>query len=671
MSSGKVIQLHWDRNSDPQYLYQREWLLANGLGGYASGTLLGVATRKYHGLFVPNLSAPKGRHVLISRFDEEVSCGERRVLLGGSDTARGEYPGDGHRYLMQFTLEDHIAAWIYDFGGVVMERAIVMPHRQNTVCVRYRLLQGDALQMRLRPFLAFRRHDELNQPGYDDFSLTLKKERYEVRHQHSPVVLRLAVQPQAVFVAEGAEIGNALLRVEHAHGYMHLEPLVSLGHFAVELVKDRPLIFLASTRGWERLDFDAAGAFPAEEQRVARLVQTAEHGGALDDFCTQLVAAADQFIVLPGSRLEETVTAEAEGTEVRTVIAGYHWFGDWGRDTMIALEGLALCTGRLQEARDILCTFARYVHEGLLPNLFPEGERQGLYHTVDATLWYFHAIHRYIERSGDRAVLDELFPVLKSIFEHHVRGTLFGIHVDPADGLLAAGQEGYQLTWMDAKVDDWVVTPRRGKPVEVQALWYNALKLLERWSADRGEPAAEYGEYAAQAQRSFNARFWHEANGCLFDVVDGERGDDPAIRPNQIFAISLTHPVLDPSRWPAVLDMVQQKLLTPFGLRTLSKEHPDYKASYQGDLRSRDAAYHQGTVWPWLMGHFIDAWLKTRGDVTQARQMLQAFPGHLRDAGVGSVSEIFDAEFPHLPQGCIAQAWSVAEILRAWQVTRG
>lgn len=672
MSSRKIIQLQWDRNSDPQYLYQREWLLTNGLGGYSSGTLLGVATRRYHGLFVPNLSAPKGRHVLISRYDEEVQHQERQVLLGGGDTAQGEYSGDGHRYLMQFTLEDHIATWIYDFGGTVLERSVVMAYGQNTVCVRYRLLEGDALRMRLRPYLAFRRHDELNQPGFDDFTLTIRTNQYEVRHSQSPVVLRLSVQPDAVFAAERSEIAESMLRVERTQGYAHLEPLTSLGHFAIELVKERPVTFVASTHAWERLDFDAAGVFAAERQRVARLVQVAEQtGDSLDEFTTQLVAAADQFVVLPGSRLEETVTAEAEGSKVRTVIAGYHWFGDWGRDTMISLEGLTLCTGRLQEARDILRTFARYVSDGLLPNLLPERERQGLYHTVDATLWYFHAIHRYVERSGDRAILDELLPVLRSIFEHHVRGTSFGIHVDPADGLLSAGQEGYQLTWMDAKVDGWVVTPRRGKPVEVQALWYNALRLLEQWSAARGEPAFEYGEYALQAKRSFHTRFWNEATGCLFDVVDGERGDDPAIRPNQIFSISLPHAVLDPHRWRAVIDTVEKKLLTPFGLRTLSREHPDYKANYQGDLRARDAAYHQGTVWPWLMGHFIDAWLKTHGDVAQARQMLQAFPGHLRDEGIGSISEIFDAEFPHLPQGCIAQAWSVAEILRAWQLTRG
>jgi len=409
--------------------------------------------------------------------------------------------------------------------------------------------------------------------------------------------------------------------------------------------------------------------FDAEIKRCDSLLSLAPHV-ADDPFAEQLTLAADQFIVLPGSRLEENVLAQAEGSELRTVIAGYHWFGDWGRDTMISLEGLTLCTGRYREAGAILRTFANYVRDGLLPNLFPEGERQALYHTVDATLWYFHAIARYIETTRDRTILTHLFPVLQSIIDHHINGTHYNIQVDSNDGLISAAAEGYQLTWMDAKVDGWVVTPRRGKPVEIQALWYNALQLMTDWALELKEPHGLYDDYAQRARDSFNRRYWNEARDCLFDVLDGPDGDDAAIRPNQLFAISLPNPILEEQRWAKVVDTVASRLVTPVGVRTLSADHPDYKAHYRGNLRQRDAAYHQGTVWPWLIGHFIDAYLKVHPDRVSARRYLQAFHDHLFAAGVGSLSEIFDAEAPFRPGGCIAQAWSVAEVLRAWLKTK-
>jgi predicted glycogen debranching enzyme len=380
--------------------------------------------------------------------------------------------------------------------------------------------------------------------------------------------------------------------------------------------------------------------------------------------------AADQFIVQPGARPEDQALAQASGDEARTIIAGYHWFGDWGRDTMISLEGLTLCTGRPQETRAILRTFARYIQDGLLPNLFPEGSRQALYHTADATLWYFHALDRYLTASQDRDTLMQLYPTLKEVIRRHRQGTRFNIGVDPKDGLLHAGAPGYQLSWMDAKVDDWVVTPRRGKPVEIQALWYNALRLMGEWAGQLGEQPAPWLEMAEQAEASFHRRYWFAEGRHLFDVVDGEDGDDRSLRPNQIFSLSLRFPILREERWRAVVDVVSEKLLTPFGLRTLSSDHPDYKATYAGDLRARDAAYHQGTVWPWLIGHYIDARLKVYGDKVEARGLLRAFADHLHDAGIGTISEIFDAEPPFRPRGCIAQAWSVAEVLRAYLLTR-
>ena len=385
----------------------------------------------------------------------------------------------------------------------------------------------------------------------------------------------------------------------------------------------------------------------------------------------ELVLAADQFIITPAGRAEEAARARAAGDEVRTVIAGYHWFTDWGRDTMISLEGLTLCTGRQREAGYIVRTFGHYVRDGLIPNMFPEGTKEGLYHTADATLWFFHAVDRYVRATEDRVTLRQLLPTLKSIVDHHARGTRFGIAVDPSDGLLRQGQEGYQLTWMDAKVDGWVVTPRRGKAVEINALYYNALRILQGFLEEEGDAAnaRRMEELALRARESFNARFWYDEGQYLYDVVDP---DDTALRPNQIFAISLDHPVLDRSRWEPVLRTVQRELLTPAGLRSLARNHPDFKARYDGDLRARDAAYHQGTVWGWLIGPFVDAWLKVYPDDREtARSFLEGFAPHLGDACIGTISEVFDAEEPYTPRGCIAQAWSVAEALSCLVKTAG
>jgi predicted glycogen debranching enzyme len=368
-------------------------------------------------------------------------------------------------------------------------------------------------------------------------------------------------------------------------------------------------------------------------------------------------------------RQVDAARVRAAGDEVRSVIAGYHWFSDWGLDTMISLEGLTLATGRHLEAACILRTFAHYVRDGLIPNLFPEGDVAGLYHTADATLWFFHAVDRYVRATGDRATLRLLLPRLREIVARHLEGTRFGIGVDPADGLLRQGAPGSQLTWMDAKVDDWVVTPRRGKAVEVNALWYNALRLLEAWlREEKSESAArELDAHAERARVAFHRRFWYAPGAHLYDVIDGEHGDDPACRPNQLFALSLPHAILGAERWKPVLESVRERLLTPVGLRSLAPGHPEYKATYFGDLRARDAAYHQGTVWAWLIGPWIDAWLRVHPDDRGgARRFLEGFVPHLDEACVGSISEVFDADPPFTPRGCVAQAWSVAEVLRCW-----
>ena len=664
------IVFDWSPDRNLAFLRDREWLVTNGLGGFASGTLLGIGTRRYHGLFVPNLTEPKGRYIMISRFDEEISVDGRSVRLGGAEFLDGRLETDVHRCLSRFTLEAMMPTWRFALGGRVIEKTIVMPQYQNTVCVRYRLLEGPPIMVRLRPFAAFRRQDALLVHEEDwPFVFAYSHGRHEVHRTDGKLALRLGLRPaQGVFVCD-EEVGrNVLYRVEQVRGYDHSENVFSPGYFAVELTGSAPVSFVATTQDWHALEIDGDAAIAAERARVERLMAIAP-AATRDGFSAQLAAGADQFIVLPGSRLEETLQAGAAGDEVRTIIAGYHWFGDWGRDTMVSLEGLTLWTGRWREAAAILRTFSHYVRDGLLPNLFPEGSREALYHTADATLWYFHAIDRYTRITGDRALVRDLFPVLRDIVEHHVGGTLFNIGVDPSDDLLHAGAPGYQLTWMDAKVGDWVVTPRRGKPVEIQALWYNALCLMAEWAAAFGDTPEPYAERARRVAASFERRFWNPRVGHLNDVVDGEQGDDASCRPNQVFAISLPHPVLTRTHWGAVLDIVRAKLLTPYGLRSLSPDHPDYKPTYHGDLRARDAAYHQGTVWPWLIGHFVDSVQKHDPGGGDTRVLLRAFEDHLRDAGIGSISEIFDAEPPFLPRGCIAQAWSVAEVLRAWLVS--
>jgi predicted glycogen debranching enzyme len=657
------VELHGADTTVDQWR-DREWLITNGLGGYASGTVLGDVTRRYHGLFVPNLAQPKGRHLMVSRLVEEVSSDGRTLRLGDQHAHGESHLSDSLHCLQSFRVEGNVAIWLHEWQGARWEKSILMPHSQNTVCVRYRILAGK-LSIKLRPYLPFRRHDaELRKSGSDELSVLLHKDRCEVALRGSPLQLRFATQLSPTqFVADWHETGYQLLR-EQRRGNECEESLLSPGYFQSELSAGSTIALIASTHSWERVDINVEASFVAESRRTAMLVKDVD---PQDDFLRRLTVAADQFLVLPASRIEDVTIAAAEGHELRTVIAGYHWFGDWGRDTMISLEGLMLCTKRFREARATLQTFAGYVSDGLIPNLFPEGEREGLYHTVDATLWYFHAVHRYMRATLDASLLDELLPVLRSIVDHYVRGTRFGIKMDPNDGLITASAAGYQLTWMDAKVDNWVVTPRRGKPVEIQALWYNALSLMANWVSS--DERAQYERLAAQVNTSFNRRYWNDARNCLFDVLDGPDGADAAVRPNQMFAISLDYPVLAAARWNGVIDCIEQNLLTPLGLRTLSRDHPDYKSSYNGDLRARDAAYHQGTVWPWLIGHFIDAKLKVTQDKASVRKLLRAFPAHLAEAGIGTISEIFDGDPPHAPHGCIAQAWSVAEVLRAWSNT--
>jgi predicted glycogen debranching enzyme len=446
------------------------------------------------------------------------------------------------------------------------------------------------------------------------------------------------------------------------------EDLYSPGVFVIELTDGESLTFVVSTDANAVSDFETA---QAEEIERRRMLITSTSVTVDQDWVAQLILAADQFIVTRRSR---TLSIE-HGLDGHSVIAGYPWFGDWGRDTMIALPGLTLTTGRFEVARSILLTFAQHLDRGMLPNRFPDVGDEPEYNTVDATLWYVSAIEAYTRHSRDLELAAEVFAALVDIVAWHRRGTRYRIHVDPDDGLLWAGEDGVQLTWMDAKVGDWVVTPRVGKAVEINALWYNALRAIAGLATQLGKhDIADELTIAAEGVKTSFARFWNQERGCLYDVIDGPAGEkgadgrrhDPSLRPNQIFAVSLPHSPLDPVRQRAVVDTCARHLVTSFGLRSLAQGHPDYVGRYGGDQRSRDGAYHQGTVWPWLLGPFAEAHFRVHGDVDLARSFLRPLGGHLRHAGIGSVSEIFDGDPPHGARGCFAQAWSVAETLRVW-----
>jgi predicted glycogen debranching enzyme len=656
---------------DRGLLARREWLVTNGLGGYASGTIGWPATRRYHGLLIAALPAPLGRMMMFNHLGEELRLADDRLVQfstsGDCDPARGDVAAT----LVEFRLEDGLPIWRYECGPNVIERRVLLPYRSNTVHLTYRLISGAGpAWIRLRPYLHFRPHEAaVSAPSVMPYTVSAFGDRFEITSPGIPP-LRLHLRgPAAALVLDCGRFHEVEYTLERDRGYDYRGTLWSPGYFHADLTAHTPITLGASTESWEAfLAIEPAGAWDAELERRQRLVAQADPR-ARSGFGAELVIAADQFIITPTTRVADAARAHAAGDEIRSVIAGYHWFTDWGRDTMISLPGLTLATGRQVEAGYILRTFSHYVHNGLIPNLFPEGERTGAYHTADASMWFFEAIHQYVKLSDDRLTLRLLLPILRDMIDHHLRGTDFGIGVDPADGLLRQGAEGYQLTWMDAKVGEWVVTPRRGKAVEINALWYNALRLLAGWLAEEEKPreAAEIGEHAERARRSFNKRFWIADRGYLYDVVDGEGPDDASLRPNQIFAVALPHAVLDEERWPKVLHVVTERLLTPMGLRTLAPGEPNYKPRYDGDLRSRDAAYHEGTVWPWLIGPFIDAWLKVHPDqVAATRDFLAGFVAHLGEACIGTISEIFDAEAPYSPRGCAAQAWSVAEVLRCW-----
>ena len=639
-----MIELKHESCRDLNLALTREWLETNGIGGFSSSTISGLNTRRYHGLLTAATKPPVGRFVLLSKLEETLLIDGRQYELSSN-----QYPGvihpQGFNYQTGFRL-DPFPVFTYEIEGVRLNKSIFMVQGQNTTVVQYELEQADNHDIRLtvRPLIAFRDYHStthentaLNQHIETEPGLT------SFRPYGDLPTLHLAHDPAGID-PNGFWYRNFQYAVEQERGLDFAEDLFSPCALTFDLNTTQKVNIIASTERHQAMNADAYRR--AELERRSTI-----NKDATNSLISVLRSAADQFIV-----------AREQG---ETVIAGYHWFADWGRDTMIALPGLTLVNGRWDIAKDILAEFATHVDQGMLPNRFPDAGEAPEYNTVDATLWLFEAVRSFVQYTGDYDfVKTNLYSVLQDIVDWHVKGTRYGIHVDD-DGLLFSGEPGVQLTWMDAKVGDRVVTPRHGKPVEIQALWYNALRVMEDL-AGRFNEKHEYGAMADKARAGFNKLFWNEQAGCLYDVINGEIRD-ASIRPNQVIAISLTNTMVSKERAVSILSVIERELLTPRGLRTLSPSDPDYIGRYEGGPGTRDGAYHQGTVWPWLMGPYITAYFKTFGKTAGRRFVklwLETFAEHLREACLGQVSEIFDGDAPHTPRGCVAQAWSVAELLR-------
>jgi predicted glycogen debranching enzyme len=641
-----MIKLDRTICNDLKAASSREWLETNGIGGFASGTVSGIGTRRYHGLLTAATRPPLGRIRTVSKFEESL------IIDGTSfELSANQYPGsvhpDGFQYIAEFCLHP-FPVWRYEVNGVELERKIFMAYGSNTTVSRWTVVSsaaGSDVRLEVRPLLGFVDYHHLQHEN------ALFKADYDVQ-PGTVSVLPYADLPGINFGHNALSVNktgfwyrNFEYAIERERGFDFTEDLFQ--PFVLSFDLSKPATVIVSTESVQANDADRLER--AEIKRRNKLISSA---GVKGEFTSQLLLAADQFLATRG--------------DGQTVIAGYPWFSDWGRDTMISLAGLTLATNRPKIAKGILLEFSKHISEGMLPNRFPDEGEEAEYNTVDATLWYFEAVRAYVEATGDRAfVRKQLYSKLSEIVTWHLRGTRYDIHVD-TDGLLYAGEPGVQLTWMDAKIGDEVITPRTGKAVEIQALWYNALRIMSELARRFGHDgdANKFDSMADLAKLSFNALFWNEAEQCLYDVVEnGNR--DASVRPNQIFSVSLTYPILDGDRAKAVVDKVEAELLTSVGLRSLAPRDPKYIPYYVGSPLERDSAYHQGTVWAWLIGGFIDAYRRVYPErKDRITEIINGFRPHLSEAGLGQISEIFDAEWPHSPRGCPAQAWSVAELLR-------
>ena len=643
--------------------FDREWLVTNGLGGFACGTIALANTRRYHGLLIASLSPPVERVVMVAKADATVRYRGLTFQLGCNEFKDGTVAPRGFELLIAFRCEDGVPVWTYGLADAVLEQRIWMADGRNTTYLTFTLRSGgDKAEIEVVPLCTYRDYHS-HAHGEHAPEVSLEERGCRITALPQARAYRLLID-RGEFEAAPDWYWGFHHRAEQARGLDADEDLFRPGVFRAKLnpAQSVAVIVTAETRAPEA----AAVAFRRDQERRRTLLKSAAAAAA--PWMRELTLAADQFIVKradPDGQLSGT-----------TVIAGYPWFGDWGRDTMIALPGLALATGRSADAGAILRTFAAHVSQGMLPNRFPDAGSAPEYNTVDATLWYFHALAAYLAQTADQKLLRDLYPTLSEIIDWHRRGTRFSIHMDPDDGLLYAGESGVQLTWMDAKVGDWVVTPRTGKAVEINALWHYALTHMAGWARSLGDrrAAANHEQAAERVAGTFSDSFWFEEGGYLYDVIDTPDGIpdvrgrrvDPSLRPNQIFAVSLGTDLLDARRSRAVVDACARELLTPVGLRSLAVRDPRYVGRYCGGPADRDAAYHQGTVWSWLLGPFALAHYRVYGDAEHASTLLEALGPHVDEACVGTVSEIHDGNAPHTPRGCFAQAWSVSETLRAF-----
>ena len=641
-----------------------EWLETNGLGSFASGTVSGANTRRYHGLLVASLRPPVDRFVLLSKLEETLLVGNQRFELAANQFPQTISP-KGYNLIQEFSLAP-FPRWIFNVDGLFLEKAVFMLAGENTTVLRYRLLDRDEDRfavLALRPFLAFRDYHVLTNENDSIERLPVREEPGLLELRPYKDLPALVLHHNAIGFTVRPDWYRQFEYLEELNrGLDFREDLFTHGYLSFELSSRSPSAFVVVTLE-EKGRVSTQQVEVWEEQEKSRRHGIATKPNSTDPFLQQLQLAADAFVV-----------RRADGAS--SLIAGYHWFTDWGRDTMISLPGIALTTGRFELAREILSSYLRYCDQGMLPNRFLDHGDVAEFNAVDATLWLFYAVHQYFLASGDVAfVRDEAFSRLEEVIDWHLRGTRYGIRMDIADGLLTAGEPGVQLTWMDAKIGDWVVTPREGKAVEINALWHNAVRVMESFSRilNNKERMGFYQTLGSEIQKSFDESFWNAEATCLYDCI---QSGVPVkkIRPNQIFAVSLPYPLLSQDKAQAVVRVVKEKLLTPYGLRSLAPDDPDYRPVYRGNKFERDSAYHQGTVWAWLIGPFVDSYLRVFGESEGNRRYLESlfegFRQHLSQAMVGTISEVFDAEAPHTPGGCAAQAWSVGEVLRAYQKLR-
>ncbi len=658
----KLVDFGRDLCGDLAWASRREWLCANGIGGYASGTVAGLLTRRYHGLLIAALNPPLGLTLLVAKLEETARYGGHGWRLAANRWADGSASPEGYRHIERFFLDGTTPVWTFALGDALLEKRIWMEPGANTTYLRYDFRRGSGpLALELKALVNYRDHHALTEAG--EWRMTVEPVPNGLR-----VVAFEGARPISL-LCDGAKATPAhdwyysfSLAEERERGFQDREDHLMAGSFLASLEPGGSFTLVASAEATPLLDGDAAlKRRQAHERGLLALWKEAnpDAARAAPEWIQQLVLAADQFVIRRSS---------PEDPGGQSILAGYPWFAEWGRDTMVSLPGLTLATGRANVARAILKTWARFVDRGLLPNHFPNSGASPEYNTADAALWYIEAVRAYLEATGDSRLLSELYPILDEIIAWHVKGTRSGIQVDPADGLLHAGEPGVQLTWMDAKVGDWVVTPRIGKPVEVNALWYNALRAMATIAHRLRKPTESYEDLAARAAKGF-ARFWNAAAGYCYDVLDGPNGHDPMLRPNQIIAVALPESPLASQQKRSVVEACTRHLLTSFGLRSLAPGQTDYRGRYAGGLLERDGAYHQGTVWGWLLGLFVVAHVRVFNDPVAARAFLLPMAHHVAAYGLGTLGEIFDGDPPHTPRGSIAQAWTVAEVLRAWLAT--